>query len=577
MQWYSTVKFQEAFQTRGQVIGFPTTGRSWAGGYMAKANPVISVRDLTMEFPGNKVLDRISFELAEGEILGIIGRSGSGKTVLMHLLRGIDDPPTSGSVIYHLAACPECPKVFLPRFSGSPCPSCGAALEPLDIDLWNGVDPALRERTMHGTAIMFQRTFALYGNDRVIENVLHALDDAGYPADNAVTRAAELLERVKLPHRMMHIARDLSGGEKQRVVLARQLAREPLILFADEPTGTLDPRTARLVHETLSQAAQNEGMGMVITSHFSGVIEDVAGRALLLEDGKIARMGKPGEVIAYFLRDLDDSGPIEPEKFGDTILSARDVSKRYMTVDRGVIRAVHNASFDIQEREIFGIVGTSGAGKTTLSRMISGIIEPTGGELNIRIGSEWVDMTKPGIHERGRAKMHIGLLHQEYDLYPHRNILDNLTDAIGLEFPKELAMIKARASLISAGFTEQGIPEILKRYPGELSEGERHRAALAQVLIREPRLVILDEPTGTMDPITRRDVVHSILQARQEMDETFIIVSHDMNFVQEVCDRVALMRGGQIVAIGSPDEVLQELSGKRENDQRTEVRQVAGT
>jgi methyl coenzyme M reductase system subunit A2 len=219
---------------------------------MGKATPVISVRDLTMEFSGKKVLDNISFELAEGEILGIIGRSGSGKTVLMHLLRGIESPPTSGSIVYHLAVCPICPKVVLPRFAGDPCPVCGATLERLDIDLWNGVDPKLRERTMHGTAIMFQRTFALYGNDRVIENVLYALDDAGYPQEEAIARAAELLERVKLPHRMMHIARDLSGGEKQRVVLARQLAREPMILFADEPTGTLDPRTARLVHEPLS-------------------------------------------------------------------------------------------------------------------------------------------------------------------------------------------------------------------------------------------------------------------------------------------------------------------------------------
>jgi len=544
---------------------------------MGKATPVISVRDLTMEFSGKKVLDNITFELAEGEILGIIGRSGSGKTVLMHLLRGIETPPTSGSIIYHLAVCPVCPKVFLPRFAGDPCPVCGATLERHDIDLWNGVDPKLRERTMHGTAIMFQRTFALYGNDRVIENVLYALDDAGYPQEEAIGRAAELLERVKLPHRMMHIARDLSGGEKQRVVLARQLAREPMILFADEPTGTLDPRTARLVHETLSEAARNEGMGMVITSHFSGVIEDVAGRALLLEEGRIARVGKPAVVISYFLRDFGEAGSSEPEEFGERILSARDVSKRYMTVDRGVIRAVHDVSFDISEREIFGIVGTSGAGKTTLSRMISGIIEPTSGELNIRIGNDWVDMTKPGIRERGRAKMHIGLLHQEYDLYPHRNILDNLTDAIGLEFPKELAMIKARASLISAGFTEDVIPAILNRYPQELSEGERHRTALAQVLIREPRLVILDEPTGTMDPITRRDVVHSILQARQEMDETFIIVSHDMDFVREICDRAALMKGGKIIAMGRPDEVLRELGGQGEENRGPEVQEAAGS
>ncbi|NYT08106.1 MAG: methyl coenzyme M reductase system, component A2 [Methanomicrobiales archaeon] len=501
---------------------------------MQKAKPVISVRNVSMEFSGKMVLDNVSFDLADGEILGVIGRSGSGKTVLMHLLKGIDSPPTSGSIIYHLAACPGCLRIAPPGLAGGSCMSCGERMEPLDIDLWNGADPAARDRLIRRTAIMFQRTFALYGNDRVIENVLHALDDAGYPADLAVRRAADLLDQVKLPHRMMHIARDLSGGEKQRVVLARQLAREPVILFADEPTGTLDPRTAGLVHDMLADAVRKERMGMLITSHFSGVIEDLAGRALLLEDGRIVRIGEPRDVISHFLRDYEEAGEHASGQTGERILTARDVSKRYLTVDRGMIRAVDNVSFDVAEREIFGIVGTSGAGKTTLSRMISGIIEPTAGALQIRIGSDWVDMTRPGIGERGRAKMHLGLLHQEYDLYPHRNVLDNLTDAIGLEFPKELAMLKARASLKMAGFSDGITDSVLLRYPGELSSGERHRVALAQVLIREPRLVILDEPTGTMDPITRQDVVHSILHARHEMDETFIIVSHDMDFVREV-------------------------------------------
>jgi ABC-type glutathione transport system ATPase component len=102
---------------------------------------------------------------------------------------------------------------------------------------------------------------------------------------------------------------------------------------------------------------------------------------------------------------------------------------------------------------IFGFLGPNGAGKTTLSRIISGLLEPTSGEMNIRIGEEWVDMTKPGIDQRGRAKEYIGLLHQEYDLFPHRTVLDNLTDAIGLEFPKELAMRKAVVTLRSAGFS----------------------------------------------------------------------------------------------------------------------------
>jgi len=525
-------------------------------------NPLITVKNLCMDFDGKKVLKNISFEIGEGEVLGIIGRSGVGKTVLMHLLRGVEQPPTSGQIIYHVAVCDSCPYIGVGSMAGKPCPSCGKVLRAQEIDLWNEKDENLRRRLMRRTAIMFQRTFALYGNDRVIENVLHALDDIDYPSDKAINRAADLLDQVRLSHRMMHIARDLSGGEKQRVVLARQLAKEPFLLFADEPTGTLDPETADLVHRMLIEACQKNYMGMVVTSHFSQVIQSVADRAMLLVDGSIAMLGSPKEVIGKFLADLSDTETYETPVFGKEIMIARDVYKRYISVDRGVVRAVNGVTFEVFEKEIFGIIGKSGAGKTTLSRIMAGVIEPTSGEMIIRIGDDAVDMTKPGIENRGRAKGYIGLLHQEYDLYPHRTVLDNLTDAIGLEFPKELAMRKAIITLRMAGFSEEKSKEILDRLPGHLSEGERHRVALAQVLIREPRIVILDEPTGTMDPLTKVDVKHSIMHARDEMDETFIVVSHDIDFARDICDRVALMRGGKIVTIGRTAEVLATLTAE---------------
>jgi methyl coenzyme M reductase system subunit A2 len=303
-------------------------------------------------------------------------------------------------------------------------------------------------------------------------------------------------------------------------------------------------------------------MGVVVTSHFSQVIEDVANRAILLVDGCIAGIGAPKDVIEQFMKGYRDTEEYEKTEFGEKMVVARDLVKRYISVDRGVIRAVNGVSFEVQTKEIFGIIGKSGAGKTTLSGIIAGLIEPTSGEMNIRIGEEWVDMTKPGVEQRGRATAYIGLLHQEYDLFPHRTVLDNLTDAIGLEFPKELAMRKALVTLRMAGFTEAKSAEILERMPAQLSEGERHRVALAQVLIREPRLVILDEPTGTMDPITKIDVKHSIMHAREEMDETFIVVSHDMDFVRDICDRLALMRGGKIVQIGKTEEVLASLTAE---------------
>jgi methyl coenzyme M reductase system subunit A2 len=522
--------------------------------------PLITIQNLCMDFEGKRVLNNISFSLAEAEIVGIIGRSGAGKTVLMHLIRGVDEPPTSGSIIYHIARCDTCDYVDVQSKAGSACPHCGGLLQPQDVDLWAPENEALKRRIMNRTAIMFQRSFALYGNDRVIENVLHALDDINYPSEKAVNRAADLLDEVRLSHRMMHIARDLSGGEKQRVVLARQLAREPYLLLADEPTGTLDPETAGVVHKMLKGSAESGEMGMIVTSHFSSVIEDVADRAILLADGAITAIGTPKEVIETFMKDYSDVEQFEQVKLGEKILMARDIEKRYISVDRGVVRAVNGVTFDVSRGEIFGIIGKSGAGKTTLSRIIAGVIEPTAGEMNMKVGDEWIDMTKPGIEFRGRAKSYIGLLHQEYDLYPHRTVIDNLTDAIGLEFPKELAVRKAVVTLKMAGFTEEKSREILNRLPGHLSEGERHRVAMAQVLIREPSLVILDEPTGTIDPITKIDVKHSILHAREGIDETFVIVSHDMEFVRDICDRVALMRGGKIIEIGETSAVLAHLT-----------------
>jgi len=528
--------------------------------------PFISVHDLCMDFNDTRVLNRVSFEIPEGEIMGVIGRSGAGKSVLMHLLRGVEQPPTKGSIVYHMAACDRCTFMDVQSRAGKKCPECGGNLVAVDVDLWDKKTDGMKSRVMNRTAIMFQRTFALYGDDRVIENVLHALDDIRYPQEHAISRAADLIDQVKLSHRMMHIARDLSGGEKQRVVLARQLAKNPSMLFADEPTGTLDPETARLVHAMLIEAAKKNSMGMVVTSHFSQVIEDMANRAMLLVDGEIASIGSPKTVIRAFVKDYHEIESSEPVDLGEKILSARDVTKRYISVDRGVVKAVNMVTFDVAKKEIFGIIGKSGAGKTTLSRIISGIIEPTSGEMNILIGDDWVDMTKPGIDQRGRAKEYIGLLHQEYDLFPHRTVLDNLTDSIGLDFPKELAIRKAVVTLQMAGFSEEKSREILNRFPGELSDGERHRVALAQVLIREPRLVILDEPTGTMDPITKQDVKHSILNARDEMDETFILVSHDMDFVRDVCDRVALMRAGKIIDIGPTAAILAQVTEEEKRD-----------
>jgi methyl coenzyme M reductase system subunit A2 len=527
--------------------------------------PFIEIRDLTVRFGEVEALRNINLVIEEGESVGILGRSGSGKSVLMHVLRGVESfPGISGSVIYHVARCKRCRQVEPPSRAGTQC-KCGGVLEPVDADFVTlNINDPMRRDIVRRIAIMLQRTFALYGDERVIVNVMRAVEEAGETI--SVHRAADLLDEVNLSHRMMHVARELSGGEKQRVVLARQLAKTPMILLADEPTGTLDPATAEVVHESILRAVKDFKMTLIITSHWEDVMIDLANRAILLDGGEIRAIGEPRDIAAEFISMAGELGQREAVVVGEPIIKVKDLYKRYISIDRGVVKAVDGVSFDVKEGEIFGIVGVSGGGKTTLSKMISGIMTPTGGNVWIRVGDDWVDMTILGPEGRGRATKYIGILHQEYTLYPSRSVIDNLTEAIGLALPFELAERKAIHTLTTVGFTDEQADKVLNKMPDELSEGERHRIAMAQVLIKEPSMVILDEPTGTMDPITKVEVTKSILNAREELGETFVIVSHDMDFVRNVCDRALLMRNGKAIYSGLPEDVLSRITEEEEKE-----------
>ncbi|MBW9222277.1 methyl coenzyme M reductase system, component A2 [Methanothermococcus sp. SCGC AD-155-C09] len=529
---------------------------------------LLEVKNVSKKFGDNVVLENINFTLEEGEVLGILGRSGAGKSVLLHMLRGMEGyEPTEGSVIYHISKCDNCGEIEVPSKDGQKCSICGdGTLQKTSIDFWN------TEENTHDLkkkiAIMLQRTFALYGEKSVIENILESLHSAGYEGSEATELAIELIKMVKLEHRITHIARDLSGGEKQRVVLARQIAKKPIIFLADEPTGTLDPKTAKIVHEALKKTIVEKNISMIITSHWAEVIAQLSKRAIWLENGKIKKIGDSSDIVNEFMASVKEFKKFEKVEVKEKQILLENIEKNYCSVERGVVHAVNGVSLDIYEMEIFGIVGTSGAGKTTLSKIIGGVIPPSKGKYLFRLGEEWIDMTKPGPMYRGRAKRYIGMLFQEYALYPHRTVLYNLTESIGLELPGEFARMKAEHTLMSVGFTEEEANKILDKYPKELSVGEKHRVALAQVLIKEPRVVLLDEPTGTMDLFTRNMVAESIYKSRKELEQTYILVSHDMDFVLNVCDRAALMRNGKIVKIGTPEEIIKILTEEEREEMR---------
>lgn len=526
----------------------------------------IEIKNVTKIFGDANVLKNVNMTVNEGTVLGILGRSGSGKSILINMLRGMKDyKPDEGQIIYNIAICPECMRVEPQSMDNETC-KCGGQFEARSVDFWNcdrQTFAAIRRRI----SIMLQRTFALYEDDTVIDNVLKSIVDQD--DEESTYKAIDLLEMAQMTHRITHIARDLSGGEKQRVVLARQMAKEPMLFLADEPTGTLDPQTAELLHQTLLEGVKNKGTTMVITSHWPEVMNKLSDYVIWLEKGEIIHEGDPETVVQKFMDSVPLPEKKQVERSDNPIIKMENVKKHYYSIERGVVKAVDGVDLTVNESEIFSIVGLSGAGKTTLSRILYGLTEPSSGNITVKLGDNWIDMTEKGPLGRGRVTPYIGILHQEYSLYPHKNVLGNLTDAISLELPAEFAKMKALYVLNAVGFHENYAASILNKYPDELSGGERHRVALAQVLIKEPKIVILDEPTGTMDPITRVQVTDSIMKAREELNQTFLIISHDMDFVLDVCDRASLMRGGKILKTGIPHDIVGDLTPKEKKKMLT--------
>ncbi|MHC1585158.1 MAG: methyl coenzyme M reductase system, component A2 [Candidatus Syntropharchaeia archaeon] len=531
---------------------------------MAEKEDFLIVDGIGIVFKDVPVLEDINFRVKEGQGFGILGKSGCGKTVLMNILRGIPEyEPTHGKVIYRVAACqnPECRWVEPPSKAGGKCIQCDGDLKLEEVNYWETLtkedidERRVAQRIYDRIALMIQRTFALFGESPVIGNIQEALAEAGVPKHKQMMMAMELLRRVKLTHRATHIARDISGGEKQRTVFAMCLAKNPFLFLADEPSGTLDPITAEAVHDIINEEIER-GLTILVTSHWPEAVVATTSEAILLENGRMTAYGPSAEVRDKFMEGFEIP-PKERRKLTEPKIKLENIRKYFYTFDRGLIKAVDDVSLEIYEGEIFGLVGVSGSGKTTLFKIIAGLIEPSRGRLQIKIGGEWIDMKNPGPDGRGRATPYINILHQVYTVYPNLNVYDNLQSALTIELPADIVAEKIYKCMKAVGFTEEEIDNILYAYPDTLSEGERHRLAFARVLMTDPEIVLLDEPTGTADPLTRLEMVKSIKSARDTLGQTYIVVSHDIDFIDMVCDRAVLMRVGKFVEMGDPSHVVE--------------------
>lgn len=531
-------------------------------------------------------LKDVSFKARDGEILGFVGRSGGGKSTLLKIIRGMETFDSG--------------KISLDGLKIVPGSSPEAVREQLNI-----------------TAIHLQRDFALW-TESVLKNVVRRVYSrtTGYEAlptvevaeyDQIYGEAMYYLRLVGLDKRALQLATLLSGGEKQRLLIARQLAKKPKILLLDEPATMACPATKQEVLDSILNIKKELKLPILVVSHLPEVHEYLADRLIWLEKGRIVDEGETYPILKKFMSGIGPLEPLSPKPSPpDPIIKVEGLCKRTYLVGPGEVLNIKDLSFNINKGEITSIIGSSGAGKTTILKIIEGLRLPDDGTVSYKFGDHWVDMNTYSPY-RMPIRRTIGLMYQEFSLYLGETILDQIAYQLGIkgedvveharEVSQELGINDkildmiyamtdmqeddAKAALDALGLTKNVFKElfpvfpntearkfaepvfkllaldqdVLSKIPEQLSGGERVRAAIAILLAAKPGILILDEPFGDIDPITLREVSNSIKRINAELGTTVILVSHHVDFVREISHRAILIENGAIAADGDPKQV----------------------
>jgi len=556
-----------------------------------KEKMMIKVENVSKEYEladGTKVpaLKDVSFEVKEGEILGIMGKSGSGKTTLLRALRGVEHID-DGSI--------EVGKVKVTSTSSQ--------------FYYNNLKKE--------TAIHLQRSFGLWP-DTVRENVLRKLYARKYFDEGDTNfeiaesefghEADELLELVSLTHKADHYASVLSGGEKQRLIMARQLAKQPKALLLDEPATMACPRTKQEILDAVKKINKELNITVIIVSHLPDVQKYLADRVILLEDGEIADEGSTDEICDTFMRDMDDIVDIQNISTDEDVIDVKDIYKRFYLLTGGEVLQIEDINFKVRNGNILSIIGPSGSGKTVLLRMLGGLDDPDEGEVLYKVEDGWADIDIPGLN-RMKIRSKLGFMHQEFALSHYATVLDQLATRLGYKNQDIVKEAKVRAKklglseeLLDSFYLLTDLPEteakerlrqinldgeilndlfprfpetatkeavadifesldldmdILFRKSYELSGGQKVRVMLALILVSRPKFLLLDEPFGDLDPITLRDVTNALKSISKEYDITIVMISHNTDFIKELSDRAIFMDEGKIIEdSGNIDEIV---------------------
>lgn len=461
---------------------------------------VLTVTDLQVA-GGNSgttepLLHDISFDLGPGERLGIIGESGSGKSLTALSVMGL-----------------------LPRglrASGS--------VEIMGREIIGLDDRRMRRLRGSVVSMVFQEPMT----------ALDPLMTVGNQVAEAAGRSdvADLFEDVALdPARMTAYPHELSGGQRQRVLIAMALADDPELLICDEPTTALDVTVQDQILDLLDELVDKKGVSLLFITHDLGVINRMCRRVLVMSGGRIVEEGETEQILRapahpYTQKLVAASLPGSPAQVGpvgEPVLALRDVTRSY-----GTTLALDGVTLEVRRGERLGVVGGSGSGKTTLLRQFAGLDAPDSGVVEVGAG---VQVVFQDPHSSLNPRLSVG-----------RSIAEG--------------MGRRRSPRVAEVLAEVGLPvDAAGRYPHQFSGGQRQRISIARAVAGKPEILLADEPVSALDVSVRAQVLDLLDRLVDEYGLTLVFISHDLSVVREVCTTVAVMHQGRIVEHGPTEQV----------------------
>ena len=547
---------------------------------------LIQVRDLSVEFDNRGVmvpaLDRISFRIRAGSTVALVGESGSGKSVTAQAMMGILPRTariTSGEILFA---------------------QTGSSKPPIDVTRLETDGPVIRGIRGRHISMIFQEPMTSL-------SPLHTIGDQVSEAlflhhkvgrKEGIARTQDMLRLVGFPdpaRALRSYPFELSGGLRQRAMIAMALICRPSLLIADEPTTALDVTIQAQILALIKELQAKLNMAVLIITHDLGVVANLAEEVVVLYEGRVMESGsvvalyerpqhpylrallkavphfdmKPGERLVP-VRTIDhQAGALVqhvepwPADAAAIHLEVRGVSKTFVQRGTGligkrtqpVIHAVDNVSFSIRRGECFGLVGESGCGKTTLSKAIIRAIEPDGGEVLYNDRGTTLDVVRADDAALTLLRRRVQYIFQDPfgSLSPRMTVFDILREPLVIH---NVGDADYRAEMAKELMRLVGLdPRFLSRYPHSFSGGQRQRIGIARALALKPDLVICDEPVSALDVSIQAQVLNLLKDLQAELGLTYFFISHNLAVVDYVADIIAVMCAGRIVEI-APREVL---------------------